>query len=162
MLVSSVPLSETHMAGRPRVAMTASSSRATRRPGSEVSATRQRHSRVKSSTTAKIRKRRPSVEQRLTEVQAPALVRPLRDRHRGPGAERPLAPATPTHLEPLLAIEPAELLVVHGRLRDGAGYADAGSRTAGGWRPTPAAGRGSHYRPAGGCDSGSSPIRSDR
>jgi hypothetical protein len=27
-------------------------------------------------------------------------------------AERPLAPTTPTHLEPLLGIEPAELLVV--------------------------------------------------
>ena len=52
MLVSSVPLSETIIAGRLRVAMTASSSRATRRPDRDVSATRHRHSAVKSSTTA--------------------------------------------------------------------------------------------------------------
>ncbi len=38
MLVSSVPLSETHIAGRPRPAMIRSSSRVTRRPESEVSA----------------------------------------------------------------------------------------------------------------------------
>ena len=37
-LVSSVPLSETIVVGRPRSAMTASSSRATRKPGNEVSA----------------------------------------------------------------------------------------------------------------------------
>jgi hypothetical protein len=61
MLVSSVPLSETHSSGGPRTAMRASSSRATLRPGSDVSATRQRHSRVKSSTTARMRKRRPSL-----------------------------------------------------------------------------------------------------
>ena len=55
MLVSSVPLSETHMAGRPRAAMRASSSRTTRKPGRDVSATSARHSRVKSSTTVRIR-----------------------------------------------------------------------------------------------------------
>jgi hypothetical protein len=37
MLVSSVPLSETHVLGRPRRAISASSSRATRAPDSEVS-----------------------------------------------------------------------------------------------------------------------------
>jgi hypothetical protein len=50
MLVSSVPLSETMLTGRPRPAMMASSSRATRTPDSEVSAARHKHSRVKSST----------------------------------------------------------------------------------------------------------------
>ena len=60
MLVNSVPLSVTIVAGRPRRAMTASSSRATRTPDSEVSATSVRHSRVKSSTTASIRNRRLS------------------------------------------------------------------------------------------------------
>ena len=50
MPVSSAPLSETHIAGRARAAMSASSSRATRRPGSEVSGTSARHSRLKSST----------------------------------------------------------------------------------------------------------------
>ena len=61
-LVNSVPLSETHMLGRPRRATTASSSRTTRNPGSDVSATSVRHSRVTSSTTARIRKRRPSAK----------------------------------------------------------------------------------------------------
>jgi hypothetical protein len=61
MLVSSAPLSETTIAGRPRTAIKVSSSRATRRPGNDVSATKVRHSRVKSSTTARMRKRRPSV-----------------------------------------------------------------------------------------------------
>ena len=55
--VSSVPLSLTIMAGLPRASMRVSSSRATRIPDSEVSATNARHSRVKSSTMAKIRKR---------------------------------------------------------------------------------------------------------
>ena len=50
MPVSSVPLSETHIVGRPRAAMRASSSRTTRSPGSEVSGTRARHSRVKSAS----------------------------------------------------------------------------------------------------------------
>jgi hypothetical protein len=61
MLVNSVPLSDTIMAEQPRMAITASSSRATRRPGSQVSATRAKHTRVKSSTMARMRKRRPSV-----------------------------------------------------------------------------------------------------
>src|SRR5205823_11305234 len=61
MLVSSVPLSETHIVGQPRTAMTASSSRTTRKPDSEVSAMSARHSRVKSSTIVRIRKRRPSL-----------------------------------------------------------------------------------------------------
>ena len=52
MPVSSVPLSETHITGRPREAMMVSSSRTTRNPGSEVSGTNARHSRVKSSTIA--------------------------------------------------------------------------------------------------------------
>jgi hypothetical protein len=58
--VCSGRLSDTHIAGQPRQAMMTSSSRTTRKPGSEVSATSARHSRVKSSTTARIQKRRPS------------------------------------------------------------------------------------------------------
>ena len=61
MLVSSVPLSETHAAGLPRAAIIAPSSRPTRRPESEVSATSARHSRVKSSTMARMRNRLPSL-----------------------------------------------------------------------------------------------------
>ena len=33
----------------------------------------------------------------------------------GAAAKRPLAPAAPAHLQPFLAIETAELLVVHGQ-----------------------------------------------
>ena len=46
MPVSSVPLSETHITGRPREAMMVSRSRTTRNPGSEVSGTNARHSRL--------------------------------------------------------------------------------------------------------------------
>lgn len=49
------------------------------------------------------------------EVEAPSLVRPLRDRHWRPCAERPFAPATSAHLQPFLAIQAAKLLVVHGQ-----------------------------------------------
>ena len=55
MPVSSVPLSETHMVGRPRTAMRSSSLRATRRLGSNVSGSA-RHCRVKASTIARMRK----------------------------------------------------------------------------------------------------------
>jgi hypothetical protein len=58
MLVSSVPLSLTISRGLPRRAIRASSSRATRCPESDVAATRHRHSRLKSSTTASILNRR--------------------------------------------------------------------------------------------------------
>src|SRR6516164_5356739 len=63
--------------------MMTSSSHTTRRPGSEVSATSARHSRVKSSTT------------------------------RRPGPEFPFAPAAPANLQPFLAIETTKLLMVH-------------------------------------------------
>src|SRR3546814_7447236 len=51
--VSSGPLSETIVAGRPRRAISASSSRTTRAPPIEVSTVRTSASRVKSSTTAR-------------------------------------------------------------------------------------------------------------
>ena len=51
MLVSSVPLSETIVAGLPRTAMMASSSRITRKPEREKSGTLARHSLLKSSIT---------------------------------------------------------------------------------------------------------------
>lgn len=59
MLVNSVPLSLTISAGRDRSAIAQSNSRATRGPEIEVSAMSRTHSRVKSSTTAKMRNRRP-------------------------------------------------------------------------------------------------------
>jgi hypothetical protein len=56
MLVNSVPLSETKAAGLPPSAVIAAP---TRGPESDVSATGQRHSRVKSSTMAWTRNRLP-------------------------------------------------------------------------------------------------------
>lgn len=47
------------------------------------------------------------------EVQRPALVRTLRDRHRRLRTQRPLAAAAFAHGEPFFAIEPEQLLVVH-------------------------------------------------
>jgi hypothetical protein len=56
----------------------------------------------------------PSIGQAVAhEIQRPALIGTLRQRHRRPGAQRSLAAAAPAHLQPLLAIEPAQLLVVH-------------------------------------------------
>ena len=155
MPVSSVPLSETHIAGRPRAAMRASSSRATRSPGSEVSATSARHSRVKSSTIARMRNRRPSAERIRQEVQAPALIGTLRQRHRRSCAQRTLAAAAPAHLQPFLAVEPAELLVVH----DDAFAAEQDvqppiAEPPAKWRPARAAAPAPPHRPAGCCDSG--------
>jgi len=46
------------------------------------------------------------------EVQAPALVGSLRQRHRCLRPERPLAAAAPTHRQPLLLVEAEQLLVV--------------------------------------------------
>lgn len=65
MLVISVPLSETIVFGFPRLTIRVSNSGASRAPDRDVSATRHRHSRVKSSTTASTRKRRPSVKASL-------------------------------------------------------------------------------------------------
>ena len=62
MLVSSVPLSETQLFGRPRRSINMSSSRASRAPDSDVSGISARLSRVKSSTIARMRKRRLSVK----------------------------------------------------------------------------------------------------
>lgn len=55
----SIPLSLTMVSGRSRWAMMASNSRAARRPDSEVSATKARHSHVQLSIT--VRNRRSSV-----------------------------------------------------------------------------------------------------
>ena len=44
----------------------------------------------------------------MARVEAPALVRPLRDRHRGPRAERPLPPVALAHGQSLLAVDVVE------------------------------------------------------
>lgn len=62
MLVSSVPLSLTIVLGLPCRVMIAVSSRVTRRPEGDVSATSAKHLRLKSSTMASTRNRRPSMK----------------------------------------------------------------------------------------------------
>src|SRR5262249_55213807 len=47
------------------------------------------------------------------EVEAPTLIGALGDCDWRPRAESPLAARAPAHLQPLLAVEPAQLLVVH-------------------------------------------------
>lgn len=46
------------------------------------------------------------------EVQRPALVHALRDRHWSPCSQRSLATTTPAHLQPFFPIEASELFVV--------------------------------------------------
>ncbi|MGY3149553.1 hypothetical protein ACVWYQ_006552 [Bradyrhizobium sp. USDA 3397] len=103
------------MAGRPRRATIASSSRTTRKPGKEVSATSARHSRVKSSTTERMRKRRPSTKASDRKSRLQRWFGPLRYRQRRPCAKCPFTSASSAHLQPFLTIEAAELLVVHGQ-----------------------------------------------
>jgi hypothetical protein len=105
MLVSSVPLSETHMAGRPRTAMSASSSRVTRSPGRDVSAMGvQAFPRevVANHEDAEA----PAIAKCIRyEIHAPALIGSLRDRYRCSCSQRTLAAGTPAHLQPLLTVE---------------------------------------------------------
>jgi len=109
MLVNSVPLSETIMAGRPRIPITASSSRATRKPGRDDQNQAFAREVVDEGQNAEAATVDHGVRQ---EVQAPALIGTLRQGHRRPRSERSLAAAAVTHLKPFLAIKPAEPLVV--------------------------------------------------
>jgi hypothetical protein len=101
------------MAGRPRTATIASSSRTTRKLGSEVSAMSARHSRVKSSTNGEDAEAAAVSERVRLEIQAPTLIGALRHGQRRPGSQGTLAPTTAAHLKPFLAVEAAQLLVVH-------------------------------------------------
>ncbi|VUX46784.1 conserved hypothetical protein [Candidatus Defluviicoccus seviourii] len=112
MLVNPVPLSLTTDRGLPRRSMMASSSRLPRVPDREVSATRPKHSRVKSSTTARMRNPRQSLSWIGQEVERPTLVLSLREQEGCPCSQGSLAAAASAHHEPLLAIVAAELLVV--------------------------------------------------
>src|SRR5712664_2416389 len=111
LLVSSLPLSLTTIFGLPRSPISRSSSRATRAPESEVSATNARHSRVQSSTTVRMRKRRPSVSWSETKS---SDQRSLGAIGTSIGARVPIARLRPpaAHRELLFPIEPEELLVV--------------------------------------------------
>lgn len=114
MLVSSVPLSLTTVPGlakRSRIAI--SSSRATRPPEIDVSAMSRTHSRVKSSTTAKMRNLRPQVMASDTKSRLQRWLTPCGNSsgRRVPSAL--LRPPPATHLQPFLTIQAPELLVVH-------------------------------------------------
>ena len=55
----------------------------------------------------------PTAAQRIGDkVQRPALVRPLRQRHRRPGAQCPFATTAAADLQPFLTVDPQQLLVV--------------------------------------------------
>ena len=100
-----MPLSLTSMRGRPRSSTMRSSSRATRTPDSDVSTTRARHSRLKSSTTARMRNRLPSAN---ASAKKSSDQRWLRFQGSSSGARVPSAPLA--HREPFLAIDAVELL----------------------------------------------------
>src|SRR3954451_2632207 len=88
-----------------------SSSRATRRPVSEESTTRVRHSRVKSSTSVRMRKRRPLTSVSATKSSDQRKLRSW-DRHRRPCTESPFAATALAHHQPLFLVEPVELLAI--------------------------------------------------
>ena len=113
MLVNSVPLSETIVPGLPPSDMTQPSSRVTRSPDSDVSATNARFSRVWSSTTARIRNLRPSVSASDTTSKLQRWFGPSGHHHRPSCAQSPLSTTSAAHLERLFAIDPTELLVFH-------------------------------------------------
>ena len=111
--VSSVPLSETQVAGWPRrvmITLKFSHYPQSRRRGVGNERKALASEVINDSQDAEAAPIREGIRQ---EVEAPALVRTLWDRQRRPGAERTFAPATPTDLKPFLPVEPAELLVVH-------------------------------------------------
>lgn len=111
MLVNSVPLSLTIISGLPRRPMMVLSSRATLAPEIDVSAISPKHSLLKSDHTQDAEA--PATDEAVRdEVQRPALVRPLRDRHRRTRAQRPLAATTAAHPQAFLAVDAKQLLVV--------------------------------------------------
>ena len=84
------------------------------------------------------------------EVEAPALVGILRDRHRRSGAESSLAATALAHRQPLLAVEPVELLPVHRRHPPASAEGAAGgSRSGAALPPVPAAACAGRHRPVG-------------
>jgi len=91
----------------------AASSCTTRNLADDVSAFSARHSRVKSSTRAKMRRWQPVGEGVRIGNRGSSAGSALQDRHWRPRAERSLAPAPPAHLQLFLTIEAAELHVVH-------------------------------------------------
>ena len=95
LLVSSLPLSLTTIFGLPRSIISRSSSRATRMPESEVSATSARHSRVQSSHGGQDAEAAAVGELIRHEVERPAVVGRHRNHHRRPGRRADGVPRDP-------------------------------------------------------------------
>ena len=72
-----------------------------------------RHSRLKSSTMHRMRKRRPSLSVSETKSSDQRWLIVMRQHHRRPRSQRPLAAAAPAHHQLLLAVQPIELLAIH-------------------------------------------------
>ena len=89
-----------------------SSSRTTRRPVREVSTTRPWHSLVKSSTSVRIRKRRPLTNVSVTKPSDQRRLRALRDHHGRSRTQCSFAAASLAHGQPLLLVQPIKLLAV--------------------------------------------------
>src|SRR5260221_14164842 len=96
------------MPGLPRRWISVVSSRATRLAEIDVSGTAARHSRVTSSTTLRMRKRRPQANWSCTKSSDPAGILPGLDDDRCPRTYGTPACPAPAHGQPFLAIEPVD------------------------------------------------------
>lgn len=86
----------------------------TRKPEIEVSAISRTHSRGEVVDHGNVPEPAATIQRVRHEVERPALVAPLRDRHRRSRAKPPFANAAATHLSASLAIQPPKLfMVVH-------------------------------------------------
>lgn len=100
--------------GRPRRLMMSSNSRVLRSPDSDVSVTSAKHSLLKSSTTARTRNRRPSVNERIRyEVEVPPFIRTTGQNHKSACTQSPFGAVTLTHLQFPFSIKPSSLLLAH-------------------------------------------------
>lgn len=159
MLVSSVPLSLTMVVGRPRRLRSDVSSRVTRGPESEVSATSARRSRLKSSTMASTRNRRPSVKASETKSR---LQRSLGRFGTSIGRRAPVR-AYGRHACELADVPRCRAVgSSSGSLASPGGRASrahAGSRTGAAQPRPPSSHDAAHRRPAAGCGSARSTGR---
>ena len=113
MLVSSVPLSLTTIAGLPRGGDEAVELASDAQAG-ERGIGDQRQALAGEVVDDGENAEAPTVGESVgEEVEAPALIGSLRQCQRRPGSERPLSATATANLEPFIAIQPAELLVVH-------------------------------------------------
>src|SRR3979490_188555 len=111
--VSSVPLSDTIIAGLPQTATRRSSTRTIRLPGRDVSISTPKPRRVNWSSTLNTRKAATALQRVRHEVEHPDRIGASRFLERRSAANRTLTSAAATHFQALLTIEPPDLLQVH-------------------------------------------------